>query len=241
MGLRIIDSKISEVLLDAPRLFNEHIFSEDEKKTVLAKGLNHYQAFSPVYKYYLLMRYGVLLKTLEKMINERNASNYLEIGCGTGNTCIYLAKNTSVNITGVDLNDDRLSVAKKRMNYYGFSDFTFYHQNFLEFDTKSCFDFTYSLAAFEAINPKNNSVRKLLDLCASRCTVVLDMINPSYVRYNRRYFTEDQLLYMMKSFQNEGFTTRVEYLSVLTPMDITGISKRMKYLQNSVRLIAVRN
>lgn len=241
MGLKIIDSKISEVLLDAPRLFNESVFSEEEKKTVLSKGLNHYQAFSPVYKYYLLLRYGLLLKTLERMVYETNASNYLEIGCGTGNTCIYLAKNTSLSITGIDLNEDRLLVAKKRMTYYGICNFKFYHQNFLEFTAKSHFDFIYSLAAFEAINPKIISVRKLLDICASRSTVVLDMINPSYMRYNRRYFTEDQLSYMTKLFQNEGFKTKIEYLSVITPLDMTGISKRMKYLQNSVRFNAMRN
>jgi len=233
---------LRQILLDAPKLIQESILNDEERKTIMAKSLSHHQAFSLIYKCHLILRYGVLLQTLETMVEHFGTKSYLEIGSGTGNTCIYLSKRQAADhIFGLDLNIKRIKVAKKRLAWYGIDNCTLVHDDFLKYNPNHCFDFIYSLAAFEAINPKNESVIKLINLCSDRCKIVLDMLNPHYFGHERAYFTKDHLSKMISTLEENGFSVKTEYYGCISPIDPTGLTKHLKHFQKTVRLIAVRD
>ncbi|MCG2590831.1 class I SAM-dependent methyltransferase [Rhodohalobacter sulfatireducens] len=233
---------LRKVLTDAPELIRESILSEEERKTVMAKSLSHYQAFSPIFKYHLILRYGVLLNSLEKMVQNFGTRSFLEIGSGTGSTCIYLAKKqASDQVFGIDLSIKRVKVSNKRIDWYGVDNCTLLHKNFLEYNPGRSFDFIYTLAAFEAINPKNKSVNRLVELCNDRCKIVLDMLNPYYFGHKRSYFTKDHFKEMITILKRNGFSVKAEYYGFINALDPTGITKKLKPLQKTVRLIAVRD
>lgn len=55
--------------------------------------------------------------TKEMLMNEniRNNSSILDIGCGTGQTAAYLAKNYGANVTGIDIDPIMVEKARKRI------------------------------------------------------------------------------------------------------------------------------
>lgn len=233
---------LRQVLTDAPKLIQESVLTEEEKETILDKSLSHHQAFSPIYRIHLILRYGVLLNTLEKMVKSFGAKSFLEIGSGTGSTCIYIAKKqASDQVYGVDLNKKRIDVTNRRLNWYDINNCTITHENLLKYNPDTSFDFIYTLAAFEAINPKNESVNKLIDLCSDRCKIVLDMLNPHYFGHERAYFTKEHFKEMKSIFRKNGFSVKAEYYGFINALDPTGITKKLKTLQKTVRLIAVRD
>lgn len=233
---------LRKVLTDAPELIRKSVLNEEDRETIMDKSLSHYQAFSPILKYHLILRYGVLLKSLEKKVKKFGAKNFLEIGSGTGSTCIYLSKKQAADqFFGIDLNIKRVEVSKKRLDWYDVNNCTFMHNNFLKYNPDQSFDFIYTLAAFEAINPKNESVNKLIDLCSERCKIILDMLNPHYFGHKRSYFTKDHFKEMNAILKRNGFNVKIEYYGLISALDPTGIAKNLKTLQKTVRLIAVRD
>ncbi len=232
---------IREVLLDAPEFIENSNLNQQEMEELMAKGLNHFQAFSPIYKYHLLLRYGVLLTKLDERIGKFGCNSYLEIGCGTGNTIIYLRKKGLVDrITGLDINPIRVEITKKRLRWHKVKYCELLIEDFNHFLPSNQFDFIYSLAAFEAINPKKQSMKKLLEIASPRCQIILDMANPGFIRHKAKYISKDNILMMENVFRDNDFIVSKEYYSFFSPIDIFGITKNIKQLHKTIRLIAIR-
>ena len=70
------------------------------------------------------------IRVLERIftrINIDNIKNVLEIGCGVGHLAAYLNKNYEMNITGTDLDEEQIKLAKK---FHDISDtLSFYQAN----------------------------------------------------------------------------------------------------------------
>ena len=110
----LFKKNIKDILLDAPKLLGYGVLNKDEEVLLYAPFLYHKFAFSRVKKYYLIWHYGSLLTSLEQVSKKAAILSFLEVGCGTGSTSIYMAKKVYVKkVTGLDLDPIRIQIAKK--------------------------------------------------------------------------------------------------------------------------------
>ena len=158
---------IEVILTDAPTLFKEGLFNEEERNEILKKYLFHKYAFSQWKKYYLTRHYGSLIKDLEKLSEINRSKTFLEVGCGTGSTTIYLAKKDSISHSvGIDIDSLRLKIAKKRADWYKAERCELIEKNFLHIKLSQTFDTIYSMAAFELIQPRKEALNIIASLTA---------------------------------------------------------------------------
>ncbi|TVR19328.1 MAG: class I SAM-dependent methyltransferase [Balneolaceae bacterium] len=238
----MFDRAIREVLLDAPKIIKNSSLNQQEKKELMAKGLNHFQAFSVIQKQHLLFRYGKLLSSLKKRMNRFGCERFLEIGCGTGNTILFLKKKELVKqITGVDINPNRINIAKKRLDIHGLKNCDFIHRDFLKFEPKNSFDFIYSLAAFEAFKPKSKSIEKLIDVASPHCQIVLDMANPWFFKHKAKYINREDIIFMEQFLRKNNFEVKTEFYSFFSSFDLLNLTIKAKQLHKTIRLIGIRD
>lgn len=59
---------------------------------------------------------GRLYNSVIDKVNNFNCKKVLDVGCGTGTILSLLSKNDGISLSGVDLSEEMLSVAKKKLN-----------------------------------------------------------------------------------------------------------------------------
>ena len=74
--------------------------------------------------------------------SELSQSSILDVGCGTGDFCLFLEKHSVNDYIGIDLYETAVDRAQKQYPKY-----TFIHGDFLDYDFKRKFDFVYSSGA----------------------------------------------------------------------------------------------
>ncbi|MCC5931465.1 MAG: class I SAM-dependent methyltransferase [Cyclobacteriaceae bacterium] len=229
--------ELYNVLLDMPDMFKKDIFSETEKKEILKKYLFHRHAFSSWKKYYVKKYYGNLIISLEKIAHKKKASSFLEIGCGTASTSLYLAgKNYMSYCRGIDLEKIRINIAKKRAVWHGVDNCDMINCSALEMPEDQKFDLVYSMFAFELIKPLEPLLRKTEKVLSERGDVVLDMDNPMLYNGQKRQEKEQSISRMIDFFKSKDFEVSIEYHSILTGLDITGLLKKGKQINKCIRL-----
>ncbi|MCC5910536.1 MAG: methyltransferase domain-containing protein [Clostridiaceae bacterium] len=117
----------------------------------------------------------------------------LDIGCGTGNFSIKLAK-MGCTVVGVDLSDEMLDIAREKVKQEGL-DIVFHNMDVydLNFEANQ-FDAVFSMAAFEFIKEPAKAYKEMYRVLKSEGQLLIGTIhkNSSWGR-----------LYMSKSFQEE--------------------------------------
>jgi ubiquinone biosynthesis O-methyltransferase len=89
-----------------------------------------------------------------KMIQVENGMKVLDVGCGTGNFSIKLAK-MGCSVTGIDISDNMLDIARKKAEEENL-DIQFLHMNLNELNFKeNKFDAVFSMAAFEFVDDED--------------------------------------------------------------------------------------
>lgn len=88
----------------------------------------------------------------------------LDIGCGWGSMAFYLAENFDVEVTGITLSKEQLSVAKKRAKEKGLDNVSFALQDYRELNGK--YDRIVSIGMFEHVGkPNYNTYFKKIKKC----------------------------------------------------------------------------
>lgn len=233
---------IEEILLDAPALFKENLFNEEEKNEILKKYLFHKFSFSNWKKYYLIWHYGSLIKKLDKLSKKNRSETFLEVGCGTGSTTIYFAKKETISLSvGIDIDTLRLQIAKKRAKWYNADHCEWIEKNFLDVEIGKTFDTIYSMAAFELIQPREEALNKIVSLTSKRGQIILDMANP-YNRFSRtKHVTKGDIESISSFFSENGFNTNINSHSVITGIDPTSFASKIPYLNTFIRIHASKN
>lgn len=71
--------------------------------------------FSRIYDAVFFPFLHTIRKAISKKIVQQNGQKVIDICCGTGNQICYLEKHQTLDISGIDLSDNMLAVAKKRV------------------------------------------------------------------------------------------------------------------------------
>lgn len=111
----------------------------------------------------------------------------LELACGTGRMTIPLAKN-GVNITGIDVSEEMLSLAKEKALKEG-ANIDFQKQNMINFKLDEKFDFIFCIHnsfshvdGFEDVNTFFENVKNHL---TDDGTFILQVFNPDFFFFTR--------------------------------------------------------
>jgi ubiquinone/menaquinone biosynthesis C-methylase UbiE len=89
-----------------------------------------------------------------KMITVEKGMKVLDVGCGTGNFSIKLAK-MGCSVTGIDISDNMLQIARKKAEEENL-DIQFLHMNLNDLNfNENKFDAVFSMAAFEFVGDED--------------------------------------------------------------------------------------
>ena len=100
----------------------------------------------------------------------------LDLGCGTGNFSIKLAKK-GCKVTGIDLSDKMLTLAREKaekenlqINYYNMN---VYDLNFPD----EYFDAVFSMATFEFVKDMGKAINEIFRVCKDKGQIMIGTIN----------------------------------------------------------------
>jgi len=117
----------------------------------------------------------------------------LDIGCGTGNFSLKLAKR-GYRVVGIDVSEEMLAIAEKRAAADGMDiKFIVMDAHHLDFDDES-FDCVFSMAVFEFLEDSEKVLEEMFRVTKSGGTVIMGTINreSDWGRlYTSRVFRED--------------------------------------------------
>jgi phosphoethanolamine N-methyltransferase len=89
------------------------------------------------------------------LLDLRPGQRVLDVGCGIGGSAFYMAQTYGVQVDGLDLSHNMLTIARERCQALGLTEqVQFIHGNILEFTTPTPYDCVYSRDAFLHIHDK---------------------------------------------------------------------------------------
>src|SRR6056297_173562 len=111
-----------------------------------------------------------------RLFNPVPGSELLDAGCGTGNFSLKLAEK-GVMVTGVDISEEMMSIAKRKTAEAGFSiDYKYGDLYELPFGDES-FDAVFSMAAFEFIKEPQKAFDELMRVVKKGGILMIGTIN----------------------------------------------------------------
>ncbi|MBS4534315.1 methyltransferase domain-containing protein [Clostridium sp. D2Q-14] len=134
----------------------------------------------------------------------------LDIGCGTGNYSIRLAK-LGYEVVGIDISDEMLDIAKEKAKGKKL-DIEFYNMDIydLKFDDNE-FDGAFSMAAFEFVEDTEKALDEIFRVIKSEGQVLIGTINKDS-NWGELYLSEDfqkNSVFKYAHFKTMGDFTRI--------------------------------
>ncbi len=135
--------------------------------------------------------------------------NVLCIGCGTGEECFYLKSLGAKTVTGIDISEGMISVAKKN---FPDLDFIVGDVENLKFKNNS-FDFIYSSLTMHYISDWKKPLQKIYSLLKPKSKFLFSTHNPVY--YGAEFSAKGDITTHLSGFRklnNEVVTVYGDYL-----------------------------
>lgn len=111
-----------------------------------------------------------------KLFKGNGIKKVLDVGCGTGNFSIKLAK-MGYDVTGVDISDEMLKIAKKKAKKERLN-IEFYNMDIYDLSFPSnYFDAVFSMAAFEFIQYPEKAINELFRVTKKGGDILVGTIN----------------------------------------------------------------
>lgn len=130
-------------------------------------------------------------KTLEKLLPDFKGKRVLDLGCGYGWHCIYAMEHGAVSVTGIDLSEKMLEVAREKTH---FPQVEYLRMPIEDIDFRpDSFDVVISSLAFHYIRSFEDIVKKI-DACLTRGGYfVFSAEHPVFTAYGTQdWYYDDQ-------------------------------------------------
>ncbi|WIF94040.1 class I SAM-dependent methyltransferase [Caminicella sporogenes] len=124
-----------------------------------------------------------------KLFKPKRGMRILDIGCGTGNFSIKLAK-MGCKVIGIDISDEMLKIARKKAKKEGL-DIEFYNMDVynLRFED-DYFDGAFSMAAFEFIKEPERAIEEIFRVVKKKSQIMIGTINKDS-KWGKLYLSEE--------------------------------------------------
>ena len=132
---------------------------------------------------------GWRLKCLGIAPEDYQGKKVLDMGCGTGEYALWYAKNGAASVTGIDLSDGSLAIARERKEEMGAN-----HVDFTKMDILNCelpdnyFDYSYSVGVLHHTGDPLRGFRHLARITRPGGVVIVSL----YSQYSRRILRTKQ-------------------------------------------------
>lgn len=128
-------------------------------------------------------------KTLESMLPDFKDKRVLDLGCGFGWHCDYAIKNGAKTVTGVDISENMLKVAKDKTN----SNINYIHMPIEDIALHdNSFDVVISSLALHYINSFDDIVNKVSDCLVQGGDFVFSVEHPVFTAYGTGDWYHDE-------------------------------------------------
>lgn len=179
---------------------------------------------APVYDQWFEMKLGKYVDEVEteilfELLAPYNGMNVLDVGCGTGNMAIKLAR-MGCKVTGIDVSLEMLKRAEEKTEEEGLS-IQYIHGDIKEMDYENVFDGICSNTAFEFFTEKEKSMGKMLLAVKPGGRVVVGTINKDSDWYD---YYEEELR------NDNSFFHIFKYASFVTESELKGMEEG-KFIQ----------
>mgnify|MGYP002641773136 CR=1 FL=1 len=115
-----------------------------------------------------------------ELVEKSNGGRLLEVGCGCGTESLWLALK-GARVVGIDLNNDRLNVARERAGVLRAAgcelNVEFFNQSVLEQKDECQYDIIWMEQAFHHLEPRADVVRKLASLLSPGGHMIISEAN----------------------------------------------------------------
>lgn len=129
-------------------------------------------------------------ETLQKLLPDFQGKRVLDLGCGYGWHCIYAMQQGAASVTGVDLSEKMLAVAKKKTQY---PNVTYLQMPIEDIDfAPDSFDVVISSLAFHYIKSFEDVARKVNACLVQGGYFVFSVEHPVFTAYGTQNWYYDQ-------------------------------------------------
>lgn len=174
-------------------------------------------------------RYPAACQRCTDLLLERSGltagSRVLDIGCGNGNSSLYLAERTGCAVTGIDLSGVRIANAQAEARRRGLPNVTFRQGSASELPFEdNVFTHVWSQATLYHVPDRERALREIHRVLGEEGRVILDDLvspSPSVTELGRRY-VYDRLLFE-PGLSHDGYERTLRSLGFLvtTGLDLT--------------------
>ncbi len=164
---------------------------------------------------------GWRLKCLGIVPEDYQNKRVLEMGCGTGEYALWYAKNGAAQVTGIDLSDGSLAIARERQQEMAAD-----HVDFRKMDILNCdlptdyYDFSYSVGVLHHTGDPLRGFRHLVRTTRPGGIVMVSL----YSKYSRRLLRAKQQT--CKMLGGDDIDKRVEWGEKLFSGTLRKLDKR---------------
>lgn len=158
---------------------------------------------------------------LQKSYIDHN-SHVLDIGCGNGNTAIWLAKKTGCKVIGIDLSAVRIENAIQKSSLHPTLDVTFIKASATELPfPNSCFTHVWSQATLYHVHELNHALKEVERVLLENGVFIFDdLISPSSnISDDSKKYVYDRLLFSPK-FNKKEYLNQLNKIGLLVSEDI---------------------
>lgn len=163
----------------------------------------YYHSFKYNFSQYIKKHYCSQVVEVEEYIHLKKNPRLLEIGCGCGTESLWFSLNNA-QVTGIDLQDDRLKVANARLGYMQnhlqlYPQVEFLNMSAFDAPRLGLFDIVWMEQAYHHIEPRDDFILLLKKLLKKDGVIIISEANGS----------NPMLQYQL--FRQRGFNTIKEY------------------------------
>jgi ubiquinone/menaquinone biosynthesis C-methylase UbiE len=164
---------------------------------------------------------GWRLKCLGIIAEDYKGKSVLDMGCGTGEYALWYATKGASKVTGIDLADGSLAIARKRKIEGNFSNVEFLKMDILKCDLPdNCFDYTYSVGVLHHTGDPLRGFKHLVRVTKPGGVIIVSLYN----KYSRRILRFKQTI--CKWLGGENIDKRVEWGERLFARTLHKLDKR---------------